>query len=63
VSTANRGGPERDDAGEAQHEAVGFLEQLRPSGPWALTAIDPVSGMIETITVSTADAFVRKIRW
>jgi Family of unknown function (DUF5906) len=44
------------------HEAVGFLEQLRPSGPWALTAIHPISGMIETITASTADevdAFVR----
>ena len=64
MSTTNGGGPaQRGDAGEAQHEAVGFLKQLRPRGPWALTAIDPVSGMIETITVSTADevdAFVRK---
>jgi hypothetical protein len=64
VSATNGGGPaQHGDAGEAQHEAVGFLEQLRPRGPWALTAIHPISGMIETITVSTADevdAFVRK---
>ena len=31
-------------------EATDFLERLRPSGPWVLTAIDPTSGKIETIT-------------
>ena len=31
-------------------EATDFLEKLRPGGPWVLTAIDPTSGKIETIT-------------
>ena len=30
--------------------AIDFLEKLRPGGPWVLTAIDPASGKIETIT-------------
>ena len=32
-----------------------FLKALRPAGPWVLTAIDPVTEAIETITVRTAD--------
>jgi hypothetical protein len=31
-------------------ETTGFLEWLRPGGPWVLTAIHPTSGKIETIT-------------
>jgi hypothetical protein len=41
-------------------ESVSFLEQLRPGGPWVLTAIRP-DGPIDTITARTAaevDAFV-----
>jgi predicted P-loop ATPase len=34
--------------------AVEFLEKLRPSGPWVLTAIKP-DGPIETITANGAD--------
>ena len=30
--------------------SIDFLENLRPGGPWVLTAIDPALGKIETIT-------------
>jgi hypothetical protein len=43
--------------------AITFLKTLRPEGPWVITAIDPNTPAIETITVRTADevnAFVRK---
>jgi hypothetical protein len=44
--------------------AVEFLEQLRPGGPWVLTAIIPVvDGATETITArnaKAADAFVTR---
>jgi hypothetical protein len=43
--------------------ALMFLKALRPEGPWVLTAIDPDTQAIETITVCTADdvdAFFRK---
>jgi len=43
-------------------EATDFLEKLRPGGPWVLTAIDPTSGKIETITaLDTTEArdFIR----
>jgi hypothetical protein len=43
--------------------ALAFLKALRPEGPWVLTAIDPNTQAIETITACTADdvdAFVRK---
>jgi hypothetical protein len=47
-----------------QKTTVGeFLEQVRPGGPWVLTAISPVSEAIETVTVRTtdeADAFIRR---
>jgi hypothetical protein len=39
-------------------EALSFLEQLRPGGPWVLTAIIP-DGLTETITAHSADE-VRK---
>ena len=42
----------------AEDEAIHFLEQLRPGGPWVLTAIVP-DGDTETITVRDAVA-VRK---
>jgi hypothetical protein len=45
-----------------QTEAVQFLEQLRPGGPWPLTAIEP-DGPTETITAipaQTVDEFVRR---
>lgn len=49
-------------------EAIGFLERLRPSGPWVLTAIEPDPSKpgqvyIETTTaheIGTARAFVDK---
>ena len=44
------------------NDAVEFLRQLRPGGPWVLTAIEP-DGKIETITAKTDDdvrAFVSK---
>jgi predicted P-loop ATPase len=40
-----------------------FLEQVRPRGPWVLSAFHPVSEATETITARTADeveSFVRK---
>jgi Family of unknown function (DUF5906) len=49
--------------GKATNTVLAFLKALRPEGPWVLTAIDPNTPAIETITVSTADevdAFVRK---
>jgi hypothetical protein len=36
-------------------ETIDFLEQLRPGGPWVLTAIDPDDGKIETITTHDAN--------
>jgi hypothetical protein len=36
------------------HEAADFLLQLRPGGPWVLTAIDPETVAIATVTVATA---------
>jgi AAA domain len=47
---------------ESWREPVNFLELLRPSGPWVLTAITP-HGATNTITARTAaeiDTFVRE---
>jgi len=45
-------------------ESINFLEQLRPSGPWVLTAILPDGGApTKTTTVHTAaevDAFLHE---
>jgi Mesyanzhinovviridae DNA primase len=41
------------DAAERLKEAISFLEQLRPGGPWVPTAITP-DGPTETNTVRTA---------
>ena len=41
--------------------AIVFLKALRPDGPWALTAIEPDSGTIDTITATNicdAEGFV-----
>jgi len=49
-------------AAERFAEAISFLEQLRPSGPWVLTAITP-DGPTSTITARFAaeiEAFVRE---
>jgi ProQ/FINO family/Family of unknown function (DUF5906) len=35
------------------HDAIDFLERVRPGGPWVLTAIDPNSRGIETIPANT----------
>jgi Mesyanzhinovviridae DNA primase len=35
-------------------DPIEYLEQLRPGGPWLLTAIDPDSNKITTATVATA---------
>src|SRR5262245_18822724 len=36
-------------------ESVAFLEQLRPNGPWLLTAIVPDGGPTTTATLTTAE--------
>jgi len=41
--------------------AVGFLEKLRPGGPWVLTAIVP-DGPTETTTATSADAINAFVR-
>src|SRR5262249_22447116 len=44
-------------------DAINFLEQLRPNGPWVLTAILPDGGAPTTTTVHTAaevDAFLHE---
>jgi hypothetical protein len=49
-------------SGSDVSQAIRFLQALRPSGPWCLTAIVP-DGKTETITAHTADevdAFVRQ---
>jgi len=46
-------------------EPVDFLEQLRPGGPWVLTAITP-DGPTKTITARTAaevDALRSQPQW
>ena len=46
-------------------DPIEYLEQLRPGGPWLLTAIDPDTGKITTATVATATdviAFIDKWR-
>jgi hypothetical protein len=51
-----------EQASDAPSEAVSFLKQLRPNGPWVLTAI-ATDGLINTTTTRTAadvDAFVRE---
>ena len=50
-------GPEKQGSGAAElfSETVGFLEWLRPGGPWLLTAILP-DGPTTTITAQTASA-------
>ena len=53
----------KDNGSKGDHrEATDFLEWLRPGGPWVLTAIDPTSGKIETITARTADEVRKYIR-
>ena len=72
------GDPSKDDSAERpsnskkdnrskvlsdHREAIDFLEKLRPGGPWVLTAIDPASGKIETITAhnkTEARDFIRR---
>jgi hypothetical protein len=60
-TTANSGRRQADGAAERLFiESICFLEQLRPNGPWVLTAITP-DGPTTTITARTAaevDAFV-----
>src|ERR1700730_382284 len=44
------------------NESISFLEQLRPNGPWVLTAITP-DGPTNTKTVRTTaeiDSFIRE---
>ena len=55
--TANNGQKQQHSVSD---EAISFLEQLRPGGPWVLTAITP-DGPTITITAHTAaeiDSFV-----
>jgi hypothetical protein len=66
---ATRPKPDRDQSlpvtahSAAGDDAVDFLQMLRPGGPWVLSAIDPNTEAIETITAKTpndVEAFVRK---
>ena len=44
-------------------DAIGFLEKLRPGGPWVLTAIEPDGPAIDTITAHSPEhvaAFVEE---
>ena len=59
-NTANAGGAQGPDVSERFKEAISFLEQLRPGGPWVLTAITP-DGPTVTVTARTAseiDSFI-----
>jgi hypothetical protein len=61
-NTANVSGAQAQDVAEQISEAISFLKQLRPSGPWVLTAIIP-DGQTTTITAHTSgeiDAFIRE---
>ena len=55
-TTPNTGGSKADNETERTNNNVpiNFLQQLRPDGPWVLTAITP-DGPTETITADTAD--------
>ena len=54
-TSANSSGSKADTAAERLFsESISFLEQLRPNGPWVLTAIIP-DGPADTITARTAD--------
>ena len=49
--------------GQGHESAINFLTQLRPSGPWVLSAIGPDDKKIETTTVRTpeeGDEFIRR---
>jgi hypothetical protein len=52
-TTANGPGKQAPSGAEAFSEAISFVEQLRPNGPWLLTAILP-DGPTTTITAYTA---------
>jgi hypothetical protein len=52
----------REQGQTTTEEPIGFLEHLRPGGPWVLTAI-VLDGLTTTITAQTAaeiEAFVRE---
>ena len=61
-NTPDTGNSKGQSGAEQFSEAISFLEQLRPNGPWVLTAITP-DGPTQTITAHTAaeiDLFVRE---
>jgi hypothetical protein len=61
-TSANAGNAAESAAERLFNTSLSFLQQLRPNGPWVLTAIAP-DGPIDTITAHTAaevDAFVSK---
>src|SRR6187455_2036843 len=47
---------------ESSTDAADFLKQLRPSGRWVLTAINPVNDSIRTVTADNAKAVHEFIR-
>ena len=62
TNAGNSKGPTDTERANNDSVPVSFLQQLRPDGPWVLTAITP-DGPIETITADTIikiDTFVRK---
>jgi putative DNA primase/helicase len=57
-----------DYSPDAPHQAIEFLRQLRPNGPWLLVAIEPDGGRIRAVTAQNAEevtAFVQQYndRW
>jgi hypothetical protein len=60
-NTKNANGTQPQSFAERLTEAVSFLEQLRPNGPWVLTAITP-DGPTITITAHSAAAVESFIR-
>ena len=64
-SAARRSNSEKADGSKVPsdcYEATDFLEQLRPGGPWVLTAIDPTAGKIEALTAHNASEVLDFVR-
>ena len=61
-NTKNANGTQPQSFAERLTEAVSFLEQLRPGGPWVLTAITPDGPTTTTTAHSAADieSFIRE---
>src|SRR4051812_4954195 len=61
ASNANAAVTPEKSAAPEYDAAVAFLRQLRPNGPWALSAIKP-DGLITTITAQSDDVAASFVR-